>query len=232
MVLTATTLMIIGLTVYYLVQPVPPDVLHARITATIKEWESTDRNSLALLKKAQDSIRQFLADYPDHPSAEQIRTYQDEVDLSEHERRLERRIQFSALRSLSPVERTYINVLTSSSNDPEQTVDKLRAFIAVFHTIQSSEGTADSHRHASSPVEICVELAKRRLKKLEQNIAEINAEQEQVVRRRLDEAAEWDSKDPARAEGIRRGIIELYQHNRWATELVEEAKRLLEKPPS
>jgi len=226
-VLSSIMLLLIGLAVYYLLQPIPPDVLFARITATIREGEPAGGYSLAQLRSAQNDIRQFLAMYPDHPSAERVRAFQDELDLSEHERRLERRMQFSALRALSPVERTYVEILTSSANDPERMIDKLRAFIAVFQTVQSAEGLTELHRHTSSPVDICVELARRRLLKLEQDAAEINAEQVQVIRRRLDEAAEWDSTDPVRAEGIRRGIITLYQNNRWARELVEEARRLL-----
>jgi len=221
-------LMLIGLTVYYLVQPVAPEVLYARITATIREDEAADGYSPALLRSAKKDIKKFLGDYPNHPLAEQIRVYQDELDLSEHERRLERRMQFSALRSLSPVERTYVSILTSSPNDPERMIGKLRAFIAVFQSVRTSEESADLHRHTSGPVAICVELARRRLKKIEQDVAEINAEQEQVVRRRLDEAADCNSTDPARAEGIRQGIIELYQNNRWAKDLVEEARKLLE----
>jgi serine/threonine-protein kinase len=232
-VLSSIMLLLIGLTVYYLLQPVPPDVLFARITATIREGEPAGGYSFAQLRSAQNDIRQFLAMYPDHPSAERVRAFQDELDLSEHERRLERRMQFSALRSLSPVERTYVGILTSSPTDPEQMIDQLRAFIAVFQTVRSeeglAEGSAELHRHTSSPVDICVELARRRLIKLERDVAEINSEQTQVIRRRLDEAAEWDSTDPARAEGIRRGVITLHQNNRWARELVEEAKELLTK---
>jgi hypothetical protein len=224
-VLTSMMLMIIGLTVYYLIQPTPPEVLFKRITATIKEGELTDGYSPAQLRSAQNDVGNFLSTYPKHPLAEQVRVYQDELNLSAHERRLERRMQFSALRSLSPVERTYVQVLISSPNDPERTIDQLRAFIAVFQTVQSSsEELIEPHHYLSSPVEICVELARRRLKKLEQDVEEINTEQEQVIRRRLDEAADWDSKDPIRAEEIRRGIIELYQNQRWAKELIEEIK--------
>ena len=228
MVLTSTLLMLIGLTVYYLIQPVPPDVLYTRITSALRESETAEGYSRSQLMSAQKDIQVFLESYSDHPSAEQIRAYQDELDLLDHERRLERRMQFSALRLLSPVERTYANILTSSQNDPEQMIGKLRAFIAVFQTVRPEE-SVPSRRLASGPVEICVELAQRRLKKLEFDAAEINAEQQQAIRMRLDKAVEWNSTDPMRAEGIRRGIIELYQHNRWAKELVEEAEKLLEK---
>jgi hypothetical protein len=128
------------------------------------------------------------------------------------------------------VERAYLEVLTSSPNDPEQTIDRLRAFIAVFQMVPTaSEVSQQPRRITSSPVEVCVELARRRLKKLEKDVDEINAEQEQVLRRRLEEAENLEAKDPVRAEGIRRGIVRLYQDHHWAKELVEEAKQLLEK---
>ena len=231
-ILASILLILIGLTVYYLVQPTPPDVLFARITATIRAEESEDEPSLASLRSAQDKIANFLSMYPDHASAEQVRVYQDTLKLLEHERRLERRKQFSALRSLSPVERAYVGVLSSSAGDPEQMADKLKAFIAVFQSNQPqpADELSKQHLHASNPAEICVELARRRLKKLEQDVDEINAEQKQVIRRRLDEAMELTSTDPVRAKEIRQGIIELYQYNRWAQELVEEAKKELPLP--
>jgi len=230
MVLTSTMLMIVGLTVYYLLQPASPEVLFERITATIRADESSGEHSLVLLRSATNDIKQFLSLYDDHPSAEQVRYYQDELGLLEHERRLERRAQFSTLHALSPVERTYVDAITSSPNNSEQMIDKLRAFIAVFRPNEPTpEVSAKQSRLASNPVEICVELARRRLEKLEQAVAEINEEQEQVVRRRLDEAMNLDSTHPSRADGIRRGIIELYQNHRWAKELVEEAKQQLER---
>ena len=229
--LTSTMLMVVGLIVYYLIQPASPDVLFERITTTIKKDEKDalpGEHSLTLLRSAQKNIEHFLAWYSDHPSAEQVRQYQDELDLLEHERRLERRAQFSTLRSLSPVEQAYIEILSSSPPNSEQMIDKLRAFIAVFQLAEPpSGGLAKPQRRASNTVEICVELAQRRLKKMELAVAEINAEQAQVVRRRLDEAANLDLENPVRAEAIRRGIIELYQQHRWAKELVEEAKQQL-----
>ena len=229
--LTSTMLMAVGLVVYYLIQPASPETLLKRITAAIEKDESSGEPSLVLLRSAQKDIKWFLSLYDDHPSAEQVRQYQDELNLLEHERRLERRAQFSVMgTTLSPVEQTYIDLLTSSPNDPEKMIDKLRAFIAVFQSTEScSEDSARPQRLAANPVDICVELAQRRLKKLEQDVEEINAEQKQVLRRRLDEAANLDTEKPRRAEAIRRGIIELYQHHRWAKELVEEAKQQLKE---
>jgi hypothetical protein len=215
----SVTLMTIGLTAYYLLQPVPPEVLFKRITFKIERGELVSND-----------IDRFLTTYPDHPAAEQVLNCQNDLNLSEHERRLERRTQFSAQRSLSPVERAYVEVLTSTPNDPEQTIERLHAFIAVFQTSLSAlEKKTQPHHFASSPVEVCVELARRRLKKMEQEVDEINTEQVQVLRRRLEEAEKLDFKDPMRASDIRRGIVELYQNHRWAEELVKEAKQLLKE---
>ena len=224
--LASITLMVVGLIVYYLLQPVPPEVLFTRITAKVRECE-TEGSSLTQLRSAQNDIRQFLSMYPNHPSADQVWVFQDELDLQDHERRLERRMHSPSSRSLSPVERTYIEILTTTQHNPQETIDKLRAFIGVFQTQSSSTESASPYRFTSSPVEICVELARRRLKALEREVEEMHEEQKYVLQRRLDEAAEWALTDPKRAEEICRGIIVLYQHHRWADELVEEARRLL-----
>ena len=226
-VLASITFIIVGLTVYYHLQPVPSDVLFKRIAATIRKAESDEEFSITSLRSAQKDVDNFLSMYSDHPSAEQVRIYQDKLDLLEHERRIERRMQFSSLRLLNPVERAYMGVLTSSPNDPERTIDKLRAFISVYQTVRESEESEEPRRYMSSPVEMYVELARRRLIKLEQDVDEIKEEQERVVRQRLDEAANLDSKDPERANDILRGIIELYQDYRWAAKVVEEARQML-----
>jgi serine/threonine-protein kinase len=223
-VLTSVMLIIVGLTVYYLIQPVSPEVLYQRIIRTVRAEESADVPSPALLRSAQKDIQNFLDLYSDHPSSKQVQYYRDELELLEHERRLERRVQSSTLRSLSPVERTYIGILVASPHDPEQTIEKLRAFIAVF---QTAPAFAEVHRSASGPVEMCVELARRRLKKLESDVEEMNVEQAQVLRLRLEKADDLEATDPIRAEEIRRGIIELYKDHRWAKELVDEAKQKL-----
>ena len=225
--LASIALMVVGLTVYYLIQPVPPEVLFKRITTTVKVDKPMDGGyAPASLRSARKNIDGFLFTYRDHPLAERVLEYQDELALLEYERRLDRQTP----RELSPVERAYVGILATSPYDPDTTVDKLRAFIAVFHTVSSvSEEPTKPPRFTSSPVEMCVELARRRLKKLEQDVDEINASQEQVLRRRLDEASGWDTKNPQHAEEIRRGIIELYQDYHWAKELVEEAKKHFEK---
>jgi hypothetical protein len=187
---------------------------------------SADGYNPASLRSARKNIQDFLNDYGDHPLAEQVWSYQDELELLEYERRMERR----ALSELSPVERAYVGILATSPYDHEQTIDKLRAFIAVFQSVYVvSEESAKPSRFTSSPVETCVELARRRLKKLEQDVDEINEVQTQILRRRLDEAANLESKNPQHAEEIRRGIIELYKDYRWAKELVEEAESRLEE---
>ena len=224
--LASIALMIVGLTVYYLLQPIPPEVLFKRIAATVRVEKSSDGYTPASLRSARKNIQDFLNDYGNHPLAEQVWAYQDELELLEYERRMERR----ALGDLSPVERAYVGILAMSPYDPEQTIDKLRAFIAVFHAVSFvSDESATPPRFTSSPVETCVELARRRLKKLEQDVDEINEVQTQILRRRLDEAANLETKNPQHAEEIRRGIIELYKDYRWAKELVEEAESRLEE---
>ena len=227
--LASITLIVVGLTIHYLLQPVPPEDLLERITSSITTIESGDY-TFAQLLSVQHDVRQFLSRYPHHPSTELVQGYQEELDLQDYERRLERRIQFSASGTSNPVEQVYVEILTATPNNPESTIDKLRAFIAAFQSAPSSLDSSSRYRFAANPVEICVELARRRLAKLEHEVAKIYAEQANLVRRRLDEAARIQAQEPERAEEIRQGIIELYQHYRWARELIEEAQHPNREP--
>ena len=223
--LASAMLLIVGLTVYYFIQPASPEVLLARITAAMREGNSQERYSMAQLAAAQSDVQTFLSTYSDHPSADIVRTYQAELELSEHERRLERRLQLSALHTLSPVERAYVEILAVYPHTPDLKADKLRAFIAVFQSDQTEpqDGSGRS-RMASSPVDVCVELARRQLRKLEQNSDDFSAVMMQVLRRRLEEAASLEESNLRHAEDIKRGIIELYRDHRWAEELIKEIK--------
>ncbi|MDR0703965.1 MAG: protein kinase [Planctomycetaceae bacterium] len=93
----------------------------------------------------------------------------------------------------------------------------------------SSKPLKMTRRQRPNPTELCVELAIRRLEKLEKEIETINSDQFKMIRKRLDDAKELEQKSPKQAENIRLGIIELYQHHRWAKELVEEAQQELKK---
>jgi serine/threonine protein kinase len=271
-ILASCCLILIGITVYYLLQPVPADTLYERIKQTINDNSDSDGISSSALRNAEDDINHFLLEYSQHPMADQVRFYQTELDLARQEQILKRRQRLANSETSSPVEQIYIEAVALIKTNPESAIAKLKAIVAVFrsdnsnysdnsnrsdnlnHSAKHSEtsktletltpettalstdsSTGSSkppkvtRRQRPNPTELCVELAIRRLEKLEREIETINADQFKVIRKRLDDAKELEQKLPKQAENIRLGIIELYQHHRWAKELVEEAQQELKK---
>jgi serine/threonine protein kinase len=261
-ILASFCLILIGIAVYYLLQPVSADTLYERIKQTINENSDSDGISPSALRSAEGDINHFLLEYSQHPMADQVRFYQTELDLARQEQTLKWRQRLANSETSSPVEQIYMEAVALIKTNPESAIAKLKAIIAVFRPDNSNNSNNPDHsakqseisetsktstpetsalstgsskplkmtrRQRPNPTELCVELAIRRLEKLEKEIETINSDQFKMIRKRLDDAKELEQKSPKQAENIRLGVIELYQHHRWAKELVEEAQQELEK---
>jgi serine/threonine-protein kinase len=229
-VLTSLALLVIGITLYYLLQPVPPDKLYERIAAVLKQDNSPNGYSLSTLRAAQSNIERFLAEYPHHSLAQQVSGLHDELELAENERLYTRQQFLSAVRRLSPVEIAYVDAITVSRTDLQRGAEKMQAFIELFD--DAADKSKAETKRLSSHVEICVELAKRRLKKIEHELSLQSGEQTEVIRNRLLAADELESTNPDRAQAIRRAVIVLYQNYSWAEKLVGEAKKDYQESPT
>jgi hypothetical protein len=229
-VVLSLVLLITGITAYYLLQPLPPEKLYDRIRSVLNKDDSATGYSLASLRSAQNSIEQFLSDYPHHPLAEQVQSLRDELELAENERRYNRQSFLTSVQRLSPVEIAYVEAVTVSKTDLSLGIIKLKAFIDLFGN-QSSGDTGTNRtkklKRLSSPVEICVQLAQRRLETLEHEFAIQNEEQIEMLRYRLLHADSLEQTHPDRAKAIRQAVIELYKDRLWAKPIVEEAQKKL-----
>lgn len=240
-VLASLCLILIGFTVWYLLQPVPPDVLFDRIKSSIEESGTDEGISPSGLRRAREEIDRFLSDYSKHAKADVVRFYKTELELAELDRRLERRFLIHDVKTLSPVERAYMEAISTAKSDPETSIRKLKALIDVFQTETADHDPLETDDPApntvsesrrlrlASPVELCVDAARRRLQRMEKDIQAINADQAGILRLRLEEAESLTARNPERAAAIWRGIVELYGDRHWAREIVEEARAALEK---
>ncbi|MDR0338426.1 MAG: serine/threonine protein kinase [Planctomycetaceae bacterium] len=246
-VFASCCLVLIGITVYYLLQPVSADTLYERIKRTINDNSTNDELSSSALRRAEDDINQFLLEYSQHPMAEQVRFYQTELDLAKQEQLLKRRQRIANSEMPSPVEQIYMEATALIKTDPENAIAKLQAIVNVFQpnnpekrfekpeTPSDKDNTTEleipkiTRRQRPNPTELCVELAIRRLEKLEKEIKISHSDQFKIIRKRLDDAKTLEQQFPEQAKNIRLGIIELYQHHRWAKTLVEEAQQELKK---
>ncbi|GHT46053.1 hypothetical protein FACS189454_06570 [Planctomycetales bacterium] len=222
-ILASFALIIIGITVFFLLQPVPPDTLYERITGTLKQDDSLSGYSLSTLRDARENIGQFLALYPGHSLAEQVRALQDELELAEYEHKYERRHNLNSIQKLSPVEVAYVETIGVVRNNPAAGIVKLRAFISLF---ESGRETDNQPKRLSGPGDICIALAKRRLKVLQIEVAAANEELVLVLQNRLDDAMRLKEANPKRANEMCEGVIELYKDHPWAAKLVERANQI------
>ena len=224
-ILTSICLVLIGLLIYYLLQPVPAEKLFTRIKNTIQEDDSGEF-SASSLRQAERDIESFLSMYSHHPKADIVRDFKEELELANKEQGLRRRQTFANPASRDLAEWAYFEAVSHSRTDPEKEILKLRAIVDLFGTdVPRIRNDRSVNRRLATETQICVELARRRLNKLEAEFATIQKDTLAKLKTRLDDADNLQAENPERAAEIRRGLIELYQDRPWAAEYVERAKK-------
>ncbi|GAB6167518.1 serine/threonine-protein kinase [Thermostilla marina] len=217
--------------VWYMLQPVDADTLYDRIQAKV-----ADRSESSLLE-AEDDITDFLSRFPGDRRAPLLREYASEIELI----RLERRLQFRLRHEMTnqvvvPIERDYLDALRLAEEQPEEAIEKLRALIDLYGTRADSERAEsngdDPRPLPNSPRERCVELARRRLSMLEQQLEPVLASHRESIIKRLDYADSIAATHPIEAAKIRHAVIELYGDRSWASDLVDRARAALGEQPS
>lgn len=212
----AAALLAVGGTVWYLLQPPSADALYERILRT------ADEGTIEALRAAEPTIQEFLTRYSSDPRAEQIRQYERELDLD----RLERRFELQAsgrLRihtALSPVEQAYAEAAAAARTNPDLAVVKLQALLDLY----------ENRSDRSGPTGACLELARRRLQRLRQEVEHRAAGGLQVLQERLHRAEQLEKTSPETARAIRQAIVELYANKPWAAPAVTQAKAALAAP--
>jgi serine/threonine-protein kinase len=211
-VLLAASLVGLIALVAYFMQPPSADELYEQIQAL-----ATDENPDRLLEATAD-VQRFLKRFPDEPRAEQLRKYQDEIDLLKLERKFARRSrQLTRDSSLLPIERDYIEAINQISIDPQRTADELRALISVH-------GTSPPKGERVGQV---LEVARRQLAQLDRQARDQAGAYLAVIDGSLKRAGELKTKDRAGAEEIWRSIITLYGDKPWAASRVQKAREEL-----
>ena len=207
-------LVAVWLLAWYMLQPPSADALYRRIQ------RQTEGGSAEGLLQAEDDIRQFLARFPRDRRSDPLKDYAERIDISHLEHRLE--LQAKGLNlptSRSPVERSYLDALSTARVDPESGMAKFQAMIDLFQ----------SPKDVSGPTWRCVQLAKRRLSEFREQYEAQSQEQRTLVEERLRRADELRKTDPERAKAIYRAVIVLYQDKAWAKDVVQRARSALEK---
>lgn len=205
----ATALITMGMTAWYLLRPPTADALYERITV------KTADHTVASYLHAESDIREFLTRYSNDSRSKQLREYMDEIDLNRLERKFELRAGgVVTAEALLPVQIDYLEAIKYARLSPEQGLAKLQALLDLYQ-----------HRPTTSgPTEQCLELARRRLKQLREQLQQTTADHLALVQDRLAEADQLQSSDPQRAQKMRLAVVELYEGKPWAAEAVRRAR--------
>jgi serine/threonine protein kinase len=217
----AAALLLVGLSIWWFLQPPSADKLWNRIEA------ATADGAIDSILAAEDDIRKFLNNYSDDPRAGRLRGFEQEIELNRLERKFELHVKgVRSTKELQPIERAYLEAIRYLRLDTEAGMAKLQALIDLYSRPEASV----------EPSAQCLTLARRQLDKLRQEAAKNAAGQIELLNSRLDAADKLRAEDPARAAAMYRAAIELYADKPWAAAAIRRARDALkdshEMPPA
>ncbi|HOM19195.1 MAG TPA: hypothetical protein PK777_15805, partial [Thermoguttaceae bacterium] len=122
--------------------------------------------------------------------------------------------------ALSPVEQAYAEAAAAARTNPDLAVVKFQALLDLYENRSDRSGTTG----------MCLELARRRLQRLRQEVEQRAAGGLQVLQERLHRAEQLEKTSPETARAIRQAIVDLYADKPWAASAVAQAKTALVSP--
>jgi eukaryotic-like serine/threonine-protein kinase len=208
-----------GYLAYRITRPYDADTLY-----TVIHSESTSP-TVDELRPHSDEINEFVRRFPNDPRVSELRGYQEELELERQQRR------FATLArgrgeddGLLTAERLYLAALRKSETAPAMAAAELQNLLALF---EGGRDASVSEKHQAR-LQACLELARRQLGTLEQQIAIQNKADLATLDARLAAAEKLHASNPTKSVAICRAVVELYRDKAWAAEAVEQASQLLE----
>lgn len=195
--------------VVFLSRPRTADDLYHIVSSRVE-----DEEDLASVAK---EIDEFLTRYPNDPRAAELQRYQEQIELGKLERRLHRQSRGSGANdSVSPVERLYLQAISTADSSPETAVAMLQSLVDLYGPTASDEANSDAA--------VIVQLAMRRLAVLKADLANQHQQQLASLRERLEAAEKIAQQTPEQAAAMYQAIIQLHQDDEWAAQVVDEAR--------
>lgn len=218
-------LVAISMAIYLATRPPSADRLYSMASAAAQRGEETE------LIGVEGEISRFLELYPHDPRAPQMAEYARTISQFRQQRQIERRGRYGqADFDVSPVELAYADAMRLIAVDPETTLARLEALVAVYGRSSSESGDPSSNgsgaKTTAGESEISA-LAQKEIERLRPQVEKLIERQTAAVRRELQRAEALAKTDQTTARKIWQGIITLYGNKPWAQALVEEAQRHL-----
>jgi len=206
----AACLIGIGLGAWYLLRPPSADALYDKIITATADMR------IDSLLDAKPKIEEFLTRFSDDSRAGKLRHYMEQIELHNLERRLALRAKgLAGTGGLLPVQRAYIEAINQV--DPDRGAKLLQALVDLHQ----------DRTDPSGPDGLCLELARRQLARLRQQLAKSSVESLAEIEDRLKRAEELRATDPQMARSMLQALIDLYQDKPWAAEAIRLARERL-----
>ena len=167
--------------------------------------------------EAQRSIDEFQQRFPFDERIGLVDRYELQLEAERVPRRLQLKARLRGIFDLAPMEQDFLTALEVAKHHPEQAREQFQAIVDIYRdfTLKNDE-------------QRCLIAARKQIELLNQIIAKDQAKRREELEEALVMANEQLDQDPVRAREICAGIIELYDDQTWASDLVEKARVLLE----
>lgn len=215
----------------YLLQPPTADKLYAAIDRQVESGDD------AVPGRVEKEITDFLSRFPDDPRTEQLRTYQEQIELNKLERRLLRIARGSGINeSLLPAEQLYLAAVGQAPISPDEALALLQSLIDLYGPSTATDEVKsdiagdkqDADESAKRTADV-VQLAIRRLKSLRPQVEQHHRTQIAALEERLAAAEKLHTTNEQQAAAMYRAILKLHTEDPWAVQIVETARSRLAK---
>ena len=210
----ATALIIIGMGSWYALRPPSADALYEQIVA-----QTADGKTESILA-AKGDIEKFLLNHADDQRCKYLRKFEREIRLDDLRKRVNLRVKaFGDTKQLLPIERAYLEAKNFAWLDPETGMRKLQALVDLYGRKTDVAG----------PTGQCLELARRELDMLREELGKSSPDHLAMINDRLDRAEKWAESQPQESMAIWKAVVELYSQKPWAAGAVRRAEEAIEK---
>ncbi|MDR1492114.1 MAG: serine/threonine protein kinase [Planctomycetaceae bacterium] len=243
-------LVVLGLWAWWMLLPPSADKLYQAIDQRVRAGNAFPRQSAILA--AETNIKKFAEIYPQDRRISIVLQYQKEIDLAHLERALERNGNALATdKQILPVQRAYLEAIAFINTAPEETIERLEALITLYEITapqnandeettnknetekskaSAKEKNSIEENHLfdapdlSNPISMTVELARRKLVALRNEIASIHEIQAEQLVRTLERIDRINAIDPQKAAAMKNAVLKLYSDKSWAKKTLDKIK--------
>ena len=195
-----------------LTRPASADSVYQEIAEQIEEDGQED------LRPVSGEIADFLARFPDDPRATEVKSFADELELQQMERRLRVRARLSGSSETHPIASVFSTAIGYLDSDPIRAAAMLEDLLIIY----PREGEAAAGLSAEQRSYLT--LAERELAKLRVKLEQESKELSPLLRDRMLTAGRLEESAPEEALAMYQSMIDLFGQQPWAAEMVAEAR--------